>query len=324
LKNLVEVFVETAHPVGSKALAERLDFALSSASIRNTMAELEEFGLIEKPHTSAGRVPTKEGFRYYVAALMSPVSLSDQEKTAIEASLSSFYTDSGELLEGVARTLAHLSNQLGIILAPHGQDLKLFRIDYIPTSPVEVSLVVSTTNGIVKSVPLRFAHNIDFRRLSVVIDLINERLSGRTLGEIRANIERRFEDVLSIKEAFLLRLVSSADFIFHFDEEESLYYSGTSGLLQKPEFSKGESLRGLFSLLENRSNLSKLLAVSRGEPLNIAVSGSIEEMSIVTYEFNNEKSRGIIGIIGPIRMDYSKASSLLIYAGNALSKAFRN
>ncbi|MCK5833116.1 heat-inducible transcription repressor HrcA [bacterium] len=322
LKLLTEVFIETAHPVGSKTIAERLGSTISSATIRNIFVNLEAKGAIEKPHTSAGRVPTNDGFRYYVSNLMDPQKLKESEIAEIDSSSSTFYTNTNELLDGVARTLAKLSKQLGIVVAPHGEDLKLFRVEYIPASPMEVFLIVSTTSGMVKSVPLRFSYNIDFRKLNIVVDLVNERLSGKTFGEIRVNIEKRFEDIVSLKEAFLLRLINSVDTIFHFDQEECLHYYGTSQLLEKPEFRETSNLGGLISLLENRQNLTRLLAVSHGQPLSIRIGGSMNDLSIVTCEFPIATNCGIVGLLGPIRMDYARAISILIYARDALSKSF--
>jgi len=320
LKTLVEAFVETARPVGSKAIAERLNFALSPASIRNTMADLEEIGAIEKPHTSAGRIPTKEGYRYYVEHLMSPETLGEDEIAQIDHSLS-MRADTHELLEGVARTLAKLSRQLGIIVAPHGEDIKLFRTEFIPISANEVSVVVLTTNGMAKSVPLRFNHNIDFRRLHIIFEIINERLSGRPLSEIRATIERRFEDIISMKESFLLRLINSADTIFHFESEDSLHYYGTSQLLDQPEFRSASNISELMSLLENRSTFTRLLEVSQGGTLNIRIGASVEDISIITCEYETAGNCGIVGIVGPLRMDYARSASILIHARNALSRA---
>ena len=324
LKALIELFIESAKPVGSKTLTEKLDIGLSPASVRNTLASLEEKGFLEKPHTSAGRVPTVEGYRYYVSRLMQPAKLDPEEKAEIERSIALFRSDTYELLESVTRALSKLSKQLGIIVAPFGEDLVLFRVDCIPISKRMIFLVVSTTDGLVRSVPLEFSREIDFRRLYAILALINERLGGLALGEIRSGIEHRFADVVNIHEDFLLRFVNSAEEIFRFDLDKALHYCGTGQLIEKPEFQRSSRLKALVSLLEDKSALTRLLTVSPASgSIRVRVGWLVEDVSVAMCEYDTRKSRGTIGIVGPLRMDYSKAVSIISFTSSRLSATLK-
>ncbi len=323
-KALVEIYCETARPVGSRTISEKLNISFSPASVRSILASLEEKGFLEKPHTSAGRVPTVEGYRFYVARLMCPARLDLEEKAEIESAIVCVRSDTYELLEGVSKAISRLSKQLGIIVEPFGEELILFRVNCIPISRTTVFIVVSTTSGMVRSVPLEFPREIDYRRLYAVLDLINERLGGRTLGEITANIERRFADVVNIREVFLMRFINSAEDIFHFDCDESLHYYGTSQLLEKPEFQRSSDLRKIVLLLEDKTNLTRLLAISSNiGSFEIRVGGPIEDISVAKCSYNTKNSVGTIGIVGPLRMDYGKVVSVLTFASSLLSASFR-
>ena len=323
LRTLIETHIAKAEPVSSRTLSKRPDITLSPASIRNTLADLEEKEMLAKPHTSAGRIPTDLGYQYYADNLMRPVELTDSERGAFSSIVTSADTDMVEVLESMARVLAHLTRQLGVIIAPLGEELCLHHLDVIPIADCKVSLVVTTTSGLVRSVILELPRAIDYRRLAAACSLINERLGGLNLEEIRATIRRRLADIIALRDVFLSYVINSADHIFRFDIEESMHYFGTSQLLEQPEFRNIERLKSLVEMLENPTSLIHILSVApTASGVNIRISQVMDGIAIVNSSYETTRGIGTVSIMGPPRMDYARAVSILSYTCHSLSGIF--
>jgi heat-inducible transcriptional repressor len=323
LRELVEIHVNSAEPVSSRSLSRLESIGLSPASVRNSLMELEEKGLIAKPHTSAGRIPTNSGYQYYVDFLMRPGELTQFEKEKIRAVVSSVQSDTHDILESMTRVLAELTHHLGIITAPGGSELRLLRVETIPLSEKRVSLIVITTSGTAKSVLIEFPKEIDIRRLAASCTLINERLGGLTLEEIRATMSRRLADILTLRDNFLGYVKNNANAIFRFLEEESVHYSGAMNLMEQPEFRISEKLIPIFSLMEERSEVLNALAVATPQSGVITrISAFIEGVSFLSGSYRAEGGTGLICLVGPTRMNYSRTVSIISYARTSLSETF--
>ena len=322
LRTLVEEHIRTAEPVSSRTISRMPGIDLSPASVRNTLADLEDIGMILKPHTSAGRIPADGGYCYYIEKLMRRPELREPEREAIDAVISTGGTDLFEMLEGMAKVLSRLSHQLGLIFSPSGERLKLFHIDVHRLSATRVMMILTMTSGLVRSVILDIEHEIDARRLSAVSALANERLSGLPLEEIRDTIRERLADVLALRDVFLMSIVESAENIFRVGLEERIHYFGTSRLLEQPEFQDFDRLRSLIYMLENPSDLMNVVSLREpGEGRRIRISRAVEGFAIVCSPYETGKEHGTMGIIGPPRMDYSRAMAILSYACYSLSGA---
>jgi len=324
LKTLILTYLETARPVGSRTLSKTIIPKLSPATIRNNLADLDEKGLLKKPHTSAGRIPTIEGYRYYVNNLLSPKGLDQSERNTILRVIKAEYEDMFEFLDAVSQTLSSLSHQLGIIIPPLGENLRLYRLDVIPVSAERIHLVISTTGGKVRSVILNLPSPLEMHTLFSTCAILNERLSGLSLAEIRSTIRRRLGDIYSLKNSFLSSVLDRADSIFHFDPKKNIHYHGTMELLNQPEFHETNKMRALFSLLETRSDLSNYLSLAcPPQGIKIRIGGVDEGFSFVSCQFESKYGDGIVGLIGPLRMDYGKAMSIISFSGDYLSRILR-
>jgi len=323
LRALLEEHIRTAAPVGSGKIAEIIPLKLSSASVRNTLVELEELGLIAKPHTSAGRVPTDGGYKFYVDNLMEVPPISEEEIDAINSIVDRGGRDFFEMLESMARVLAQLTHQLGIVISPAGGEFRLHSIGAHYLGGQRVALIITMMNGVSRSLVLEVASEIDGRKLADVVSMINKRLAGLPLDEIRRTIRQRLEDVLSLRNSFITSIVDSADGIFRYAMGERFHYSGTIELLEQPEFQDYKRLRSIMSLLEDPGDLVSVVSVhGTGIHSGVRISRAIDGVAIVCGEYNISGDSGVASIVGPPRMDYSRAVGILTYVCNRLSKAY--
>lgn len=323
LFNLVTYYVRSADPVGSRAIAKEFSMGISSATIRNTLQDLEELGLLEQPHTSAGRIPTDLGYRVFVDYLLKPDHLSKKEKATIKQSILKEGRGIKEILGQTCRVLSDIANQLGVSIAPRFDEGIFRRLDLIPLTSDRLMVVVVVQSGLARSVIIEIESSIPDEELRTVEMILNERLSGLSLGEIRTTVNERLKDVRSGKLVNLI--VDSRDKIWTEDRAESVLTTGAEHLVAQPEFSNPQDFSALVKLLDGKM-ISSLLSDFDHEGLVIAIGkenqfSDIMKCSLVTSTYRVGKITGTIGIMGPTRMPYSKLVSLVDYTARTLSDA---
>jgi heat-inducible transcriptional repressor len=326
LQALMNLYVATAEPVGSKAIATRYKLGVSPATIRNTLKNLEEMGLIQKPHTSAGRIPTDKGYRVFVDDLLKPEGLTESEEKKIHEEMIPDYGAVEELMEQASRVLGHISKQLGVTLAPRFDQGILTNIDLIPVAEKKLLVVLAIKSGLVRSVLLEVDSGLKTLALNRSKSILNERLCGLTLGEIKDSIDERLKET-SAGDARLIKLfLNSSTSLLNFDQTEQLHLGGTTNIVNQPEFKNEERLSSFIELLEQKKTLIELLAakgVNEGITITIGKEmdrGEIQSCSLVTSSYKTGDVKGIVGIIGPKRMRYAKLVSLVDYTAKLLSQ----
>lgn len=327
LRSIVQLFILTTNPVGSRYLSKRLEEErLSAATIRNTMADLEEKGLITHPHTSAGRVPTDLGYRFYVDALMHTERLTGAERAAIRRSIDPG-TPTPLLMREASRLIAAVTSQLGLVRAPEVLDGRLERIDLVPLSSSRLLVVLSLGDSMVKTVTLEMKHEFTRDRLDLLAALLNERLSGVTLRELRVTARERLRDVVDPEDPLMLSILDNSDELFAEGVGyERVRISPTQNLLRQPEFSNAEQVRGIVELIENEEVVVHLLDEHVGDEGEVRVAiGSelgaeqLADYSLVTTRYRVGTASGTVGLIGPKRMDYARMSAIVAAIASALS-----
>ncbi|PSQ99619.1 MAG: heat-inducible transcription repressor HrcA [Bacteroidetes bacterium QS_9_68_14] len=267
LRFITERFIETARPIGSRSLArEHPEIDLSPASVRNTMSDLEARGYLDQPHTSAGRMPTERGYRAFVDELMERPELAADEKRAVRAVLSQRLSDTGDLLRESSRLLGRLTNLLGVVLSPRLSTSVLERLELVPLAAGRLMFVLSVRGGFVKTLVLEAEAEGDVRRhdLGRIVSILNERLGGLTLEEIRRTFHERTGDLASSATsdpaAGVVRLMrDEAALLFSEPAEGRLQRGGTQGLMNQPEFREAEDLRALIEMMEDEDRVVRLL-----------------------------------------------------------------
>ena len=327
LTRIIHLYILNAAPIGSRNLAKYMGSGsrLSPATIRNVMADLEEMDYISHPHTSAGRVPTDKGYRFYVDAMSDTEHLSDSELSTVRKKLTASNTPE-EVLRDASKLLGVLSNYLGVVAFPHLTDFIIQKIDLIPLSSTRLLAVVALESNIVRTVTLEAEFNINRQHIEETASYINEKLSGRTLGFVREHFNSIITDYPR-KDAPLIRLfVDSVDKIF--DKQsgmDKLHIAGTQNLLEYPEFEDLSRVKGIIELIENEDIIIHLLDKhEESDGVKVMIGKELQNemftdysMIVSSYQFGS--GTGSIGLIGPKRMKYSKMISLVKYVSDIIS-----
>ncbi len=327
LKALISHYITTAEPVGSQVISHKYITELSSASIRNVLQDLEEMGLVEQPHTSAGRVPTDQGYRFYVDSLLRPEVLSVAEQDQIKTELlAEAGTAFDEILEQTSKVLANVSLQLGVTIAPGFEKGVLSRIELVPVADRTILVILAIKSGLVRTILLEVDSDIKPTLVEETQKVLNERLSGLTLGEIKESKQERLKEVSSGDSKLLRLFLDSTDDILATIETEQIHLGGTSHILNQPEFKDVEKLRCLIEVLEEKKLLLELIS-AKGIKEGITISigkelkkDGIQSCSLVTSTYQAGDIKGTVGIIGPTRMRYSKLISIVDYTAKLLSE----
>lgn len=331
---IIQNFILTATPVGSRFLAKRSDLGLSDATIRNVMADLEEEGYITHPHTSAGRVPTDKGYRFYVSSMMRVGTLSQAERAKIDQNIEQIVANSQgseDVLREASRILGKISRQIGIVLSPKLSKGIFEKLEIVPLSSSKIMVVISIQAGLVKTIVLEVRSEVPRAKLEELSRTLNERLSGLTLEEIRQSFSERVADCQD--DTGLIRVfIDSAERLFDGQPDtERIHVAGTENILAYPEFENREKIRGIIELIENEDVIVHLLEDSMANDMGSKIEGvsirigkenqdsKMKECSIITARYEVGSTVGTVGVIGPTRMDYSKIVRVIDYMAKRLS-----
>jgi heat-inducible transcriptional repressor len=329
LEAVVQQFVLTGNAVGSRTLSKRRGGELSAATIRNVMADLEEKGFLNHPHTSAGRIPTTKGYRLYVDRLINLTQLSAVEKKLIETKIGDFSGDVDYILENTIKVLAKISSQLGVILTPKFQDGILEKIDIVSVGSEKVLIILSIRDGMAKTILLEVKREIPVKSLQNVISILNERLSGLRIKEIQSTLHYRMKDVANENSGIIRLFVDSANQLFDFTRYSNLKYTGTSQIVNMPEFSSVEKFSALVELFEEKNIIIHMMEkLSESPGLKVRIGNENEELpvqecSIVTAPYTLGNVDGLLGVIGPMRMAYRKIIPLVDYTAKIITEIFQ-
>lgn len=333
LELIIQNFILTANPVGSRFLAKHSDLGLSDATIRNVMADLEEEGYITHPHTSAGRIPTDKGYRFYVNDMMRIGQLSQAERLKIDQNIEQLVADkttqSDDILRVTSKILGQISKQIGVVLSPKLSTGVFEKLELVPLSSSKVMVIISIRSGLVKTIMLEVRAEISRQKLDELARALNERLSGLTLEQIRQTFAERVADYED-RSGLLRIFIDFADKVF--DEQpqtERVHISGKENLLAQPEFEQPEKMRGIIELIENEKVIVHLLEeTSASEPSDSVtirigkenLDSKMKECSIVTAQYSVGDAIGTVGVIGPTRMNYAKVVRVIDYIAKRLSQ----
>lgn len=319
LREVIAQYILNATPIGSRTLSKRLSGRFSSATIRNDMADLEDLGLLYQPHTSAGRVPTEHGYRFFVDGLMGHNRLTGRERELLDQEISRLVSANiQDVLKQTAQLLGEIANLLCVIMSPPLREGILHRIDLVGIGGDKVLLVITIQSGFVRSMFLEVQSTVTREEIEWLTAFLNERLSGLKLSEIRDSIHKRFRGS-GVEQSVLVRTVlDNAQEVFNFGDQDDYLFGGVHSLASQPEFYNVEELRKVLTLLEDRSLFLHLFA-READGLQVKIGRenavkSLSSLSIVTAPYRFRKLCGAIGIIGPTRMNYSKAVSIVDYA----------
>jgi len=321
LESVIMEYIYTAEPVCSRTLTRRYNLGYSPATIRNEMSDLEEMELLEQPYTSAGRIPSQKGYRYYVDYLMQKSKIDSELKNKVEDTYKAKLNEIDKLVAITADLLSQLTNYTSLVLAPQLKKCAFRQLKIISIDRENSLMVVMTDTGLIKHRMMQLPHVLNEKELKAVVAYLNRRLAGKTIDqinidlikEIRADLPRQVELLESA-----LRLISET-----FDGSEKVVTGGAINILNQPEWQDVERVRQLFSFLEDQRSLTKVMKYSDGLQVRIGEENffpQINDCSLVvaTYRLHGTPV-GSIGILGPTRMDYSMVVAVVDHISNMLS-----
>ena len=321
LEAVIETYVQTAEPAGSRTIAKRHQLGLSPATIRNTMSDLEEKGYLYHPHTSAGRIPTDLAYRVYVDFLMRPPAVPAAQDQQIRGELEGQRDAIETILSRAAQVLGVLTNELGVAVTPTIDAAVLDRLDLIQVSTDRLLLVLALRSGAVRTIFVEVPAELASEAVQKVTVVLNERLAGLTLREIRSTLADRLRDASPSEpgSSQLLNIfVQEAGDLFDVPIAPSrpVHLGSTQPLTGQPEFSTRAQLQGLLEVTERRDLLRDALAARGGEGLTITIGqehadARLSTFTLVTSTYRCGPLTGVIGVMGPTRMAYDKIAALV-------------
>ncbi|SRR5579883_756613 len=340
LRLIVQHYVLTANPVGSRYLSRVSSLGLSDATTRNVMADLEYLGYVGHPHTSAGRMPTDKGYRVYVDDLMAREQITAAERKAVAQSLANAVT-AEDVLEASSDVLASLSRQLSMVLLPALDEGVLERVEIAPLSSNRILVVLVASSGRVRTVTLEMESALRQSKLDELRILLNERLAGLTFREVKATFRERVRDLSEHDKSILRLFIDAPEKLFDDSGSERVKISGARNIFSQPEFqrrdvTKGEEFQSIIELIDNEEVVIHVLERSGGHAdditnggIAIRIGSELEERNMTGYSLICTKyqiggEKGIIGLIGPKRMDYGRIAPLVEYVARAMSGVLAN
>ncbi len=329
LKLIIRSYVNSGEPVGSRTLAKSIDWRLSPATIRNIMSDLEDEGYLEQPHTSAGRIPSERGYRFYVDHLADSSRVSKSDERYINRLLSETDTPE-ELMSRASFILSTISKNVGLVIAPPMGSTILKHIEFVDLGDGKILVVFVSKAGLLQRKLIRVGARYTQEELDKAGRYLVEKFSGKTLTDIRNELLRLMQFERSLFDRMLALLRTWSETLREEAPSESIYLQGTANILNQPEFADIERMRMLFHMFEEKGRLVRILneCISNNPPEGVTISiGSelgvpdMRDCTLIASSYaSNERTTGFLGIIGPIRMEYERGISIVAYLGRVVGE----
>jgi len=331
LRAIVQDYIATAEPVGSRTIARKFNLGVSPATIRNEMADLEELGFIEQPYTSAGRVPSDAGYRYYVDHLMEPPRLGEEERELIERETARRISEIQEVIAQTSKLLSQLTNLTSIVLGPHRGRGIFNQMHFLPYQPGQAIMVIVKENGIVENHIVDIGENITAEELQKIANVFNQKMRGFAPEQVKRGVLREIYSELARQRALIDHAMELLESILNDGEEkERVYLGGALNMLSQPEFRDLDKVKSVFKVFEEDDRLKKLIQPAQQRGLSVTIGGEntlqeFQDCSVIsaTYQVDGQ-TIGAMGVIGPTRMDYARAMAIVDYMTRNLTAILTN
>ncbi|AZV44452.1 heat-inducible transcriptional repressor HrcA [Peribacillus asahii] len=316
LQVIIEDFIQSAQPVGSRSLSKKEEISFSSATIRNEMSDLEELGFIEKTHTSSGRVPSELGYRYYVDHLLSPQALKKNEMQLLKSVYAGRIYELEKVVQKAAKILSELTNYTAIVLGPKVKDHRLKKIEIVPLNSETAIAIIITDTGHVENQLITLPSSIDMSEIEKMVNILNDRLTGASMSDLKDKIYKEVAVLLSQHIRNYGALVSTLAESLTSTKPEKLFFGGKTNMFRQPEFHDIHKIHSLMSMIEQEQGFYELI---KQNPAGINVKigrenqiSALEDCSLITATYSIGADQvGTLAILGPTRMEYSRVISLL-------------
>jgi heat-inducible transcriptional repressor len=328
LRAIVQDYIRTAEPVGSRTISRKYGFSLSPATIRTIMADLEELGYVTQPHTSAGRVPTDKGYRLYVDNLMDRLPLSAEEVERIEQRVNAPVAEVDDLSREAGKLLSALSPYVAITLAARLQDNRFQRAELVSLARDRVLVILLSSTGLIHHKTVVLDEPVTQDDLDRMARYLSDLLKGRTLGEVRDLLMSQMAEEKALYDRLLAQALRLGAQALAGEAETDVYVAGASRMADQPEFADVHKMKALYAAFEEKSKLVMLLGEClRGEGCRIFIGSEIplddiREVSVVASPYGRQgQVLGVLAVVGPTRMDYGRTVALVETTARLLNRS---
>jgi heat-inducible transcriptional repressor len=330
LKSLIQLHIATGQPVGSETLARMFQRSVSSATLRNIMADLERLGYLTHPHTSAGRMPTDEGYRVYVDTLMRHETLPARDAAAISSEMRDLDASPNHVMEHASHLLSKHSGNVGFVLVPDMAGTTFRHVDLVRLPHPRILVVMVARTGLVTNKVIEVEDQLSQDDLQACANYLNTHFAGLDLSAIRARLLELMTQEKALYDSLLKNVVSVGGRAFAGQGEPDLFLDGTSNMLDQREFEDADRMRGVFKAFEEKSRLVKILNACVGdEGVRIFIGREnadpgLREMALVTAGCPIDGDLGLgVGVLGSTRMEYARVITLVDHVARAVVRALR-
>ncbi len=324
LKAIVEEYINTAEPVSSNALIKKYDLNCSSATIRNEMADLEKKGLLDKMHTSSGRVPSAKGYRYYVDELLKDDNISLEEVKYISDKLETKVNEIEDLTKITANTISEITHYTTVTIGPKANEQIIQEIKFVLLGSRMLLAVIMTDSGMVKETIIKFDEDITEKQVETINYMFNNKLRRQPIETIDVPLEEYLYKEMSDMVRVIKPIITQIKKVLF--EESEIYMEGARKELDLPEFNSLQVAKNFVNILDEKELIADMLNSGIAEDINVYIGGEdekeqLQDFSVITFKHKvGNKDMGTIGIIGPKRMDYSKVISVMKYISKKLNE----
>ncbi len=329
LQAIIDDYISTAEPIGSRTIARKYNLGVSPATIRNEMSDLEMLGYLEQPHTSSGRIPSAKGYRFYVDCLLAPHSISDKEAYLIKHWYEAKFRRIDELFQETAKVLSKVTNNISLVMASKNSQSKFKYLQFLPLDDKRVIAVVVTDQGLMENKVIDIPEGTTYDDLQHIAMRVNNRLSGLNFQQIKTSVMHEIKHDLLVDSAVIKYAFDTVDRAMNQDENEKVYLGGTTHLLNQPEFQDVDKIKNILSMLEEEKVLCDILHMGDSEGVVVTIGhenkySGIQECSVVqaTYRIDG-KVVGTVAILGPTRMEYGKTMAIFEFMHTHLGELIK-
>ena len=327
LQAIIDDYISTAEPIGSRTIARKYNLGVSSATIRNEMADLELLGYLEQLHTSSGRVPSGKGYRLYVDDLLAPSKISEKEINLIASWYNSRTKSIEEVFQETAKIISRLTKNVSLVMAPQLSQSTFRCLQFVALDKNQAIVIVKTDAGFIENKIIDIPHGTSIEDLQKIATIINGHLSGLMLDEIKTSLIKKIKNEVNLDlfEATFDSILKA----LAIEKKERLYLGGTTQLLSQPEFRNVEKVKDILTMLEEEQLLCDLLNSQNGDGVTVTIGqenkySGIKDCSIIkaTYHIKG-KVIGTVAVLGPTRMEYGKIITLLEFMHGNLGQILK-
>lgn len=324
LQAVIDEYINTAEPVSSATLVKKYGLNYSSATVRNELAELETIGYLDKPHTSAGRVPSEKGYRFYVDELVNDEAISIEEIKYIQNKLSTKVNEIEDLTKIATSTLSEITHYTTVAIGPKTDMQMIEEIKFVLLGSRMLMVVIVTDSGLVKETIIKYDEDISQSQVETLNNLFNSKLKGKPLSKIDKPMEEYILSEINYSVEVIKPIIEQINKVI--EEENQIYLEGTNKSFDLPEFKSLEIAKNFVNILDEKELMLDMLNSGIAKDINVYIGDEndneqLKDFSVVTFKHSvGDKDLGTIGIIGPKRMDYSKVISVMKYISKKMQE----